>query len=123
MIEFPRTYNTLSSLGIAEDYSMGYASHTGFRAGTCTPFHFYDLKSEQETSLVIYPFQVMDRTLKDYMNLQPAEATQKIAEMIEEVRAVNGTFISIFHNEAFSDTGEWEGWLEVYKKFIQIVRE
>jgi hypothetical protein len=122
MIDFPGTYNQLSALGIVEDYSMGYASHTGFRAGTCTQFHFYDLKSEQETSLIIHPFQVMDRTLKDYMNLQPAEATQKITEMIEEVRAVNGTFISIFHNETFSDMGEWEGWLEVYEKLLETIK-
>jgi hypothetical protein len=121
MLSFPGTYNKLSALGITEDYSMGYSSQAGFRAGTCTPFHFYDLQNEQETALVIYPFQVMDRTLKDYMNLQPAEATQKITEMIDEVRAVNGTFISIFHNETFSDTGEWEGWMEVYEKLLREV--
>jgi hypothetical protein len=123
MIDFPGTYNKLSELDITEDYSMGYSSHVGFRAGTSTPFHFFDLKSEQETSLVIYPFQVMDRTLKDYMNMQPAEATQKINEMIDEVRAVNGTFISIFHNETFSDAGEWKGWLEVYKKLLESTNE
>lgn len=121
MIHFPDTFNRLCDTGITEDYSMGYSSHVGFRAGTCTPFRFYDLKNERETSLVIYPFQVMDRTLKDYMKLQPAEATRKIAEMIVEVRAVNGTFISIFHNETFSDSGEWEGWLEVYKNMLDMI--
>jgi hypothetical protein len=121
IIEFPRTYNKLSSLGITEDYSMGYASHTGFRAGTCTPFHFYDLMKEDETPLVIYPFQVMDRTLKDYMKMRPAEAIQKINEIIDEVRAVNGTFISIWHNDTFSDAGEWKGWLDVYEKMVGTV--
>jgi hypothetical protein len=120
MLHFPGTHDRLNGLGISEDYSMGYPSHVGFRAGTCTPFHYYDLKNERETSLVIYPFQVMDRTLKDYMKLQPAEATRKIAEMIGEVRAVNGTFISIFHNETLSDTGEWAGWLQVYNNMMNM---
>jgi len=120
MINLPHTYRKLSALGIKEDYSMGYASRVGFRAGTCTPFHFYNLADEAETPLVIYPFQVMDRTLKDYMKLQPAEATMKINEIIREVSAVNGTFISIWHNDAFSDKGEWKGWLEVYKELLRM---
>ncbi len=119
VINLPYTYRKLSALGIKEDYSMGYASKAGFRAGTCTPFRFYDLMNEAETQLVIYPFQVMDRTLKDYMKLQPAEATRKIDEMVSEVRAVNGTFISIWHNDTFSDRGEWKGWLEVYKQLLR----
>lgn len=122
VLEFPRTYNKLSAFGITEDYSMGYASHAGFRAGTCTPFHFYDLMKESVTPLVIYPFQIMDRTLKDYMHMRPSEATQKIVEIIGEVRAVNGTFISIWHNDAFSDAGEWKGWLEVYEQLLRMVQ-
>jgi hypothetical protein len=118
IIELPHTYLQLSALGIKEDYSMGYASRVGFRAGTCTPFHFYDLMNEAETPLVIYPFQIMDRTLKDYMKLNPAQAIQKINEIISEVRAINGTFISIWHNDTFSDAGEWKGWLDVYENLL-----
>jgi hypothetical protein len=122
IIDFPSTYNKLSALGITEDYSMGYASHSGFRAGTCTPFHFYDLMNESETPLVIYPFQIMDRTLKDYMKMRPAESIHKINEIIGEVRAVDGTFISIWHNDTFSDTGEWKGWLDVYENLLRTVQ-
>jgi hypothetical protein len=118
IIELPHTYLQLSALGIKEDYSMGYASRVGFRAGTCTPFHFYDIMNEAETPLIIYPFQIMDRTLKDYMKLNPARAIQKINEIISEVRAINGTFISIWHNDTFSDAGEWKGWLDVYENLL-----
>ena len=68
--------------GIVEDYSMGYPSHAGFRAGTCNPFRFYDLPGERESELQIMPFQVMDRTLKDYMKLTPGEAVNKIKDII-----------------------------------------
>jgi hypothetical protein len=123
IIEFPRTYQQLSAMGINEDYSMGYPSQTGFRAGTCTPFHYYDLQKEAEASLIIYPFEVMDRTLKDYMKLNPAEAINQINEIIGEVRSVNGTFISIWHNDTFSDSDEWQGWLEVYENLLGAAQE
>jgi hypothetical protein len=122
VLDFPQTYQRLLASGIKEDYSMGFASAAGFRAGTCTPFHFYDLMKEAETQLVIYPFQVMDRTLKDYMKLQPIDAIRKINELIEEVRSVNGNFISIWHNDTFSDIGEWKGWPEVYEKLLSMVQ-
>jgi hypothetical protein len=118
-LDFPSTYNRLSESGITEDYSMGYASHPGFRAGTCTPFCFYDLLNDCETFLKIYPFQIMDRTLKDYLHLAPDEAIEKISRIVQEVRDVNGTLITIWHNDSFSDSGEWEGWLEVYTKLLQ----
>jgi len=120
---FPETYNILSELGIGEDYSMGYASHPGFRAGTCTPFNFYDLLREQESTLKVIPFQLMDVTLKNYLGLSPGGAMDKIKNLAEEVRSVNGTLISIWHNDSFSDSGEWAGWLEVYQKLLVFAKE
>lgn len=122
-LDFPATYKRLSESGITEDYSMGYASHPGFRAGTCTPFCFYDLLNDRETFLKIYPFQIMDRTLKDYLHLAHEEAIEKISRIVQEVRDVNGTLITIWHNDSFSDSGEWEGWLEVYQKLLAFAKE
>lgn len=116
---FPGTYAGLISHGIREDYTMGYASACGFRAGICSPFRFYDLVAETGTELLIYPFQVMDGTLKDYMKLPPAEAIAKAKAMIDEVRNVKGLFVLLWHNHSLSDRGEWEGWVDVYKSIVQ----
>jgi len=113
-MKMPETYQLLVSAGITEDYSMGYPSQAGFRAGTCTPFHFYDLSAESETSLLVYPFQVMDGTLNHYLGLTPAEAVVVIFRLIEEVKKVKGTFISVWHNESLSEIREWKSWREVY---------
>ncbi len=121
MIKMPDTYIRLEKSGIIEDYSMGYPSHVGFRAGTCTPFRFYNLPDERETEVQIMPFQVMDRTLKDYMKLNPGEAIDKINEILSEVRAVSGKFVTIWHNEAFSDFGEWKGWTDVYDEMFNLI--
>jgi hypothetical protein len=68
--------------------------------------------------LKVTPFQVMDRTLKDYMKLSPISAVEKIRKLVDAVRSVNGTFVSIWHNDAFSDIGEWEGWKVVYLEML-----
>jgi len=116
--KLPESYRQYMEAGIKTEYSMGYASHSGFRAGTSKPFHFYDLEQEMETPLKVTPFQVMDRTLKDYMKLSPISAVEKIRKLVDAVRSVNGTFVSIWHNDAFSDVGEWEGWKVVYLEML-----
>ena len=51
----PQSYQQLLACGISDDYSMGYADQIGFRAGTCTPFYFYDLENEIQTTLKVHP--------------------------------------------------------------------
>ncbi len=119
--KLPKTYQDLIKLNIKNDFSMGYASHTGFRAGTCSPFNFYDLTLESETRLKIYPLVIMDGTLRDYMKLKPADALAKVKKLVDTVKAVNGTFISLWHNDALSDTDEWAGWREMYVEMIKYI--
>jgi hypothetical protein len=121
--KLPESYRQYLEAGIRKEYSMGFASHCGFRAGTSKPFHFYDLEKETETPLKVTPFQVMDRTLKDYMKLSPIAAVEKIKKLVDAVRSVNGTFVSIWHNDAFSDRGEWEGWKIVYLEMLNHIQE
>ena len=118
-LKFPDTYRNLIKLGITEDYTMGFASEPGFRAGIADPFYFYDLKKEEQTGLKIFTFQMMDGTLNQYKELEPVEALTKIEIFINRVRSVNGTFISLWHNSSLSEKGEWVGWSKVYLDMIK----
>jgi len=118
-LHLPDTYRNLIALDILEDYTMGYAAEPGFRAGICTPFYFYDLDYETETKLLVYPFAVMDGTLRDYKDVGIEEAKAIIQSLIYEVKAVNGTFISLWHNESLSDKDRWKGWREVYTYMLK----
>lgn len=122
-IRFNETYNNLIKSGIHQDYTMGYATDIGFRAGTCTPFHYYDLLEEQKTELLIYPFQIMDITLNQHKGYNVTEAISVVEDLIEKIKRVNGTFISIWHNEALSDHGHWKGWENVYREMLRLVFE
>jgi len=115
----PHTYRNLIDNDITDDYSMGYAALPGFRAGICDSYNFYDLDMEVETKLRIHPFMMMDGTLRDYMQLSPADAKIQIAALIAEVRKVNGTFVSLWHNEPLSDQKRWKGWRDVYEFLIK----
>ena len=119
----PETYQNLIDLEIHEDYSMGFASHTGFRASTSIPFYFYDLDFEIPTPLKIYPFAVMDTTLNDYMGLTPKQSLGKIKDLLEEVLKVNGTFITLFHNESMSGYLRWNGWQKVYATMLKMIHK
>ncbi len=119
-LSLPETYQNLIDLEIEEDYSMGYASNVGFRASTCTPFYFYDLDFEIQTPLKIFPFALMDTTLNDYMKLTPRQSLGKIRDLKNEVKAVDGTFITLFHNESLSDYLRWKGWKRLFDSMIKI---
>ena len=85
-------------LDITDDYSMGYATLAGFRAGIADTFKFFDLEHDNVTNLNIHPFALMDGTMRDYLDLNIDESYEKAAKLIQEVKNVNGTFILLWHN-------------------------
>lgn len=113
-LEIPKTYQTLIDNDIREEYSMGYNTHLGFRAGTCSPYYFFDLEFEIQTPLKIFPYCVTDELLVKQFENEPLEALKKIKQLQNEVHKVNGTFISIFHNAVVSHPQ----WMEIYQKIF-----
>lgn len=123
ILNFPETYRRLIDQGVKEDHTMGYASQPGFRASTCTPFHWYDLERELETKLVVNPFAVMDATLSRYLLLSPTQGEQRIEELANTVKAVNGQMVILWHNESLSEKWGWKGWSKVYEKALAVCAE
>ncbi len=122
-LSFPETYENLIEIGIEEDYTLGFPSKIGFRAGICNAYPFFNLSTNKTTTLKLYPFQIMDGTLNNYMKLTPELATKKIDEIIASVKSVDGTFISIWHNSSLSELYGWKNWLKVYSYLLQKAKE
>lgn len=122
-MRMPNTYKSLLSLGIAKEYTMGYASMPGFRASTSHPFRFYDIKHEQVSFLKVFPFCVMDATFKTYLNCNENEAFEHIKKLMQNVKRVNGNFTSLWHNESLSETDPWKGWSGLYEKMLKLAKE
>jgi hypothetical protein len=122
-VSFPKTYQNLINIGIKKDYSLGYAGEPGFKASIADPFPFYNLINETETALMIHPITLMDVTLRDYYRLDAITATELSKTLIDDVKAVNGEFVSLWHNESFSESGRWKGWRIVYEEILDYALE
>lgn len=120
-LNLPKAYRNLIELEIKEDYTMGYVNKIGFRAGTCTPFLFYDMDFEIQTPLMVHSFHIMDFALLQHTSqLDKKETLYKI---INQVKKVNGTFTPVFHNYSFSDDQRWNGFKELFTIVLDSANE
>lgn len=117
----PETYQKLIKLGICEEYSMGYGTANGFRASIASPYNWYDLQNELATGLVIYPFCFMDANAYYEQKLSPAQAFAELISMYKIIKEVNGTMITLWHNNFLGSDPAFTGWGEAYKKFLDEV--
>ena len=118
-VEWPKTYRALLEMDIRQDYSMGYSTHLGFRAGTSRSFFWYDLLAEAPTRLHIFPFCFMDTTAHYEMGLSVEEAFEKLHYFKNSLQKINGLLLTVFHNFSLGTDKEWEGWAEAYADFIK----
>ena len=117
-VQFPQTYHALIAAGIEEDYSMGYSTHFGFRAGTSAAFRWYDLSNEGASELRVHPFAFMDTTAHYDLGLSPEAAFDCLRRMRLQVEAVHGRLITIMHNFSVGTEPEWKGWRTAYERFL-----
>lgn len=115
-VNLPVTYRHYVELEIQHDYSMGYPDTIGFRAGTCTPFLFYDIDYEIQTPMLIHPYQLMDFSLLQFNSfLDKKESLQKA---IAEVQEVGGVFTAVFHNYSFSPLSRWKDFKTLFNLIL-----
>lgn len=112
-LNLPKSYRALEASGIRHDYTMGYAEQTGFRTGTSMAYPFYDLELEQEMTLMVHPFCIMDGTLRDYQKLDSSASEIIIEKYISATKAMGGHFCILLHNETLSGIKRWAGWREM----------
>lgn len=120
-LNLPESYRNLVELEIEEDFTMGYVDQLGFRAGSCTPFLFYDLDYETPAPLKIHAYHLMDFALLKHQSL--LDKKKALKEIINEVKRVNGEFVPIFHNYTFSDNQRWQGFKELFNMILESVHE
>ncbi|MBP2830963.1 hypothetical protein J8281_02085 [Aquimarina sp. U1-2] len=113
-IKLPEAYRNYIELEIEEDYSMGYSKYSGFRAGTCTPFMFYDLDYEVQTPLVIHSFCIAPLGKREDFNNEAA-AKKQIQAYINKIKKVDGTFIPVFSNVLFSELHNQTFWRSIFE--------
>lgn len=116
-LALPECYNNLTELEVNNDFSMGYPATAGFRAGTCTPFLFYDLNMEITTPLILHPYFLNSEVIE---NNRPEEMKKTLAKALQEVKKVGGTFQAVFRNDNFSEYSDKELYYSFLKQIYEI---
>jgi hypothetical protein len=118
-LTIPDTYYQLLDAGITEDFSMGYSSVAGFRAGTGSSFPWYDLSSENATALTVHPFCYMDTMMRFEQGKNATESFAVLHEISQRLERAGSTLITIFHNFSLGTDKGWRGWKDGYELFLQ----
>ncbi|MGB4846055.1 MAG: polysaccharide deacetylase family protein [Ferruginibacter sp.] len=119
----PEGYQRLITVGITDDYSMGYGNINGFRASVGSSFYWYDLEKEKQTGLRIHPFCFMDANSFYEQRQNPQQTFSELMHYLSICKQVNGTLITIWHNNFLGTAGEFIGWKEIYEQFILQVQQ
>ncbi len=113
LVNLPDIYRHLVELEIKNDYTMIFRNTVGFRAGTCTPFLFYDLDYEIKTPLRIHPSAM---TTYAFQKKYSSDILKTVNTLLNEVEKVNGTFSMIFSNKDFSASENNNIWRSVFSE-------
>ena len=115
-LQLPDQYNNLTELEIKNDYSMGYPDKPGFRAGTCSPYLFYDINMEVTTPLRIHPYAFHSNVIE---RISVKKTREELSRMLLEVKDVRGKFRAVFRNHDFSDYAD----SKLYYSFLNQIHE
>ena len=116
LVNLPDIYRQLGELELKNDFTMVFRDTVGFRAGTCTPFLFYDLDYEIKTPLVVHPIAM---TTLAFQKKYASDIEKTVNNALDEVNKVNGTFTMIFSNKDFSSEENNKVWRKIFAEKLQ----
>lgn len=115
-VDIPETYRRLMAAEFTDDYTMGYSHEIGFRAGSCTPFPFYDIPLEIQQPIKVHPYAVHDYALSALK--KEGEVSLRLNLVYDEVKKVHGNFVTVFSNEILGSSERLE-WKKIYKSVLK----
>jgi hypothetical protein len=104
--------------GITNDFRMGYTKTPGFRAGTCTPFHWYDLQLEKNTHLLLHPIAVNDLSLKMDKNFITHQTLGQWRNLFDTVHLLQGNFYMLWHQDNLLSGDKGRPGRKLYKEML-----
>ncbi len=113
LVNLPDIYRHLVELEVKRDFTMVFRDTIGFRAGTCTPFLFYDLDYEIKTPLIIHSAAM---TTLAFQKKYASDIEKTVNTAIAAVAKVNGTFTMIFSNKDFASTENNKVWRNIFSE-------
>ena len=82
IIEVTQDYTNLANHEFMNDYSMGYEDRIGFRAGTASPFYFYDVSNEFQLPLKVNPIFATEKGIRNMKEPYPFQFLEELFEKL-----------------------------------------
>lgn len=118
---YPNTFEYMEKSGIQDDYSVLFSQISPFPMGVARPFHWFNLAQFRETKLRLHTGGLMDRTFLK-MGVEKKEVPAYYKSYLQEVKKHKGEALFIFHNNTFSNFGEWEGWQSLWCDILEMIQ-
>ncbi len=111
-----RLASQMEDAGIRYDFSVGFARHAGFRAGTAGEYPLYNVLENRVSPVKEIPLVYMDSTFAD----EPTWSLEPLETLLRQVKQVGGTVSVLFHPELFAVD---ERLFEHYERCIALCRD
>jgi hypothetical protein len=116
-LRFPDSYRDFTACGYLHDYSLQFTDRAGYRAGTGFPFYFYDLSSEQRTSLQIHPVAVSESILRKQGTARKA---RRLLETLKKYGTLYGTPLTLVALPTMIDNRKNNSpWRRMFRSFLE----
>jgi hypothetical protein len=112
------TWRAQEQAGFEYDATCGYNEAVGFRAGLAVPWRPWDAGREQTRRLLELPLAVMDGALFRSLHLPLPQAITTVRDHLDEVRAVGGLSVLLWHPNA-ADERRFPGWWPAYTAALE----
>lgn len=102
----PEHFRSLATIGITDDFSMGYADVAGFRYASCRPSNWIDPINGNLSTLVMHPQCIMDSTLYkvNYMGLDYQQAMKYCTLLLHNIKIHGGEACLLWHNTTLTES-------------------
>ncbi len=118
--QVPGTWRLWETAGLAYDSTLGYEYHSGFRCGTCHPYHPYDIPFNRTLQILEIPLVTMGYTFHKMQGASPEHTEEQMLSLAKRCREVNGLFTLLWHNTSFE--GAWTPYVEMFTRILQTLK-
>ncbi|MGC9366967.1 MAG: DUF7033 domain-containing protein [bacterium] len=112
----PITWRIWDNNNMKIDSTLCYPEHEGFRCGTASEFHVFDVYKRKKLNLIERPTIIMDRTLTSYRKIDETSMLQIINYYKNICKKYKMPLTILFHNSSFCY--ELKKLRNIYPKFF-----
>ena len=107
--DHPRSVRHLGAAGFTVDSTLGWATESGFRYGTCLPFPLFDPVLDEESTVWEIPLLSMESALFNRQHLSTSDAIADTKGLMDTCQAFGGIFTGLWHTTLW-DEADYPGW-------------